>query len=277
MPDYLSLRMEIGDDEDLQRTVQEPVETKIVEEAAPDIHYMLIPVDDKFEKVPLPVGVKGEEFRTVLGVAYQVWLRDGVVTARTVANLIGDDLQRIKTILASPQYKAAAKIRGIGVGAKEGLTPMQDLALQALSDITIKGGLAARLKVAGVSMGLFRAWRKQPVFEGYYKELTHGALKDNEGAMLVSLAEAGASGDLQAIKFAFEVTGKHNPAQQQAIDARAMLTQVLQILQEEIKDTAMLSKIGVRLLSVASQLGPTNTGMIERGGNDGDQNTQIRA
>lgn len=64
-----------------------------------------------------------------------------------------------------------------------------------------------------------------------------------------ALAEKAANGDVNALKFLFEVTGRYNPAQQQAIDAQELIAIMVDVAQQVMsKNPEMLEEFitGVR-------------------------------
>lgn len=205
--------------------------------------------DGSLKRVDLPEGILAFDFRKIVAAAYQTWLSVGALRVNQIVETSGLSESLVKRILETEEFKTAIAARGVVSGNV--LTPEQDLVIQVLSDPSIKGGLKTRLTAAGINFAKYRAWMKQPAFRARLENLQQGVLKELEGDMLVSLGEAAVNGDLNALKYSFEVTGKYNPAQQAAIDVRAVISQVLEIIQDEIKDPAVLARIGTRMQGVA--------------------------
>lgn len=208
-----------------------------------------------FERVHIPEQILAYDFKKIVEAAYSVYLDTGTLNATSIARLAGLGESTVNRILGTDGFKKAITARGVSEGTQ--LTPEQGAVIALLSDPSIKGGFTTRLKAAGINHGKYRAWLKQPEFRRRIEKLQQGVLKELEGDMLVSLGEAAANGDLNALKYSFELTGKYNPQQQAAIDVRAAIAKILEILQEEIKDPAVLARIGARMQGVA--IAPRNS------------------
>lgn len=225
---------------------------------------------NKFKEVKLPtfpsgLPVTGPDFRTVVGAAYQLHLTNDL-SADAIKRITRVPPKIVDVIFNSEAFKTAIELRGVELDSAY-LTPEQDLTIQLLSDPTLKGGLTSRLRAAGVPFAKYRAWLKNPVFKDRINRLQSGVLKELEGDMLVALGEKATSGDLRAIEFAFEVTGKHNPAKQEAINLQEAIVQIIDILQQEIKDPELLARIGFRLSGIGAGI---NKQANKRAITDGD-------
>jgi hypothetical protein len=73
--------------------------------------------------------------------------------------------------------------------------------------------------------------------------------------MKVALAANAEKGDLNSIKYAFEVTGEYNPARENAIEVQAVLAQVIEVLAKHVHDPETLGKIGFELSAIAGRAG----------------------
>lgn len=225
-------------------------------------------------EVELPPNVNYKEFKQVLSGAYLAYIGgvngDEALQATGAAPTLSDvmpympgDLteNRVKTIMGTQAFRAACEARGIALSPRPGITPEQDYALSIILDPTAGAGLAQRLKKAKVSMAKYRAWMRNPVFKAHVQGLADGVLKEYESDMLTSLTGLAVDGDLNAIKFAFEVSGKHNPAANQVMNSRELMVQFMTIIQKHVQDPALLQAIGndFMLLAGASGTVPSQT------------------
>ena len=212
-------------------------------------------------EIILPEGIYVEEFRAVLDNAYILWINGpagehppaGIISRRTHI-----PTERIKAIMTTPQYILAAKTRGINPGKHPGLSSQQIIALEVMMDPTAGGGLEARLRKAGVKMATYRAWMKQAAFKAERDRLAGNLLGDHEADMVASLTSAAAAGDLNAIRYAFEMSGKYNPANQNVMHIREVLAMVAEIVQTEIKDADTLNRVGARIVMLGQSSGAFN-------------------
>lgn len=159
--------------------------------------------------------------------------------------------------------------RGIPwTGTHKGLETRQMMAIQAV--IGEKGTLKDRLKKCGVSYGLWTNWMKDKTFRSYFESLGADALSESIPVMKTVLAQQAEKGDLNAIKFAFEVTGEYNPAREGAIEVQAVLAQVIEIISKHVLDPDVLTRIGFELSAVAGRSGITGQSPPIQGELSGD-------
>lgn len=214
--------------------------------------------------VSLPEGINADEFRTVLSATYMAYVggANGAGTGappniQEVMYYLGGNFNeaRVAVIMGTKAFKAACEARGIATENRPGLTVEQDLALSIILDPSAGKSLTTRLKKAGVSMAKYKAWKKQPVFKAHLDAIGSSILKELETDMMVTLGGLGADGDLNAIKFAYEVTGRHDPTQKQVMNAQELVVQFIGIIQKHITDPELLQAVGNDLLMLASASG----------------------
>lgn len=68
-------------------------------------------------------------------------------------------------------------------------------------------------------------------------------LEDHLPDFHTKIVERGLSGDLNAIKFAYELTGRHDPAKQQMVDLNRMVMLLLEVITKYIRDPQVLTQI----------------------------------
>lgn len=227
--------------------------------------------EGQIEYVPIPKNVLAADFDAVCRIAF--WLQ---VTNRTPPKPIEitshvsypKELtnKRLLRILGSVAFRRAANIMGFSLDwineAVEGLSEDQELAILVLTDPSIRGGLNARLKLAGITIAQYRAWRGNPLFRETIDEIGSRLLSDHETDLMTELVGQAAGGDITAIKYAFEVSGRHNPAQQSVLDVQVVIEKIVEIIAAEVKDQDTLARIGTRLLAIM----PGTADRIKNGG-----------
>lgn len=205
--------------------------------------------------VPLvmPDGISTQEFKMVVGICFTYYMaNDGklpdlehVIRASTLGQV------KTKAIYEHPQFRRALRIRGINPNPISPISPEQDIAMAIMA--TPDGRpFDKKLKAAGVAPSRWRAWLKQKAFREAWNAIGGTVLTEHENDLMVALVGQGLNGDVGAIKYAFEVSGKHNPAKKDAVDAQMMIARIIEILQEEVKDTETLQRIAARMALVAS-------------------------
>lgn len=205
----------------------------------------------KMVPVSPPVGTTGFEFKTILGVAYMLYMRDRKLpTPEAVSHNVPTPLQVVDTIMASPQFRHAMLIRGIDFSGQTRLSAEQDMAIAIMATPDGKP-FEQRLRKAGVAPSKWRAWLRNPAFREVWDAVGGSVLKDFESDILTALTGQALNGNVRAIEYALEVSGRHNPARQQNVDATLVMAQFIEIVQEEVKDTAVLARIAARMQMVA--------------------------
>lgn len=176
--------------------------------------------------------------------SYYQALKDEEYTAETIYKLWPTDKESAwkagprPSITAIKQFKATEEYRelmlevGLEVTEVTQLNERQIMTLKMLSETGDKRSKTAKLKDLGVSMAEFRGWMRQKEFNDSFQQMVGLSVKDAITLSEVKLADMAESGDLNAIKFLFEYTGKYNPAQQQAVDAQALMNVMIDAAQQ---------------------------------------------
>lgn len=232
--------------------------------------------------VTLPEGITTTEFRDVVSATYLAYIggptgkigtkgSGAPPTVEQITKYVPEiPKARVQVIMGLEAYRKTCEARGINLSARPGLTHEQELALSIIMDPSAGKGLSQRLKRAGVPRAKYDAWKKNPVFNAHLTAVGENVLKNAETDMMVSLAGMAADGDLGAIKFSFEVTGRHDPQQRQIMDVQVVLAKMVEIVKEHVKDPATLEAIGRDLVLLASTTGAAQQIAPEPTGFDDD-------
>lgn len=199
-----------------------------------------------------PEGVSIKTFYNLLSNSYALYVTEGNYDNDKLQQRTGLAPGTISRVLASPEFKRALSLRGVVPNAT-GLTREQDLVLLVLSDPSDNKTLSQKLKSCGVSYATYRGWMKQPVFKAQMDAMTESTLSDNSQA-LVQLEKLAGQGDLAAIKFKLELSGRYDPNRQQNIDVVAMMGLLFEIVARNVKDPEALATIGEEMQQVALKL-----------------------
>jgi hypothetical protein len=158
------------------------------------------------------------------------------------------NLQALTLFMDTTEYSAAMAAMGVEYAdTRSGLTPAQSALLTTLGDFTDNKTLAQKLKLHKVSFATYQAWLKQRTFGEFHSKLAGRVLKEAIPAAEVQLAQQMQSGNLAAIKFAFEVSGHHDPASKKQVDAQRLVGLILEAIDSEVKDPETRARIGDRL------------------------------
>jgi hypothetical protein len=209
------------------------------------------------ELVPVakPVALTQQQKLNIQILSYGQALKDEIYTAETVYNLwptdkselwragIRPSITAIQQYQTTPEFRTGMAGRGIEVDIHVSeLTQDQLACISVLTDYTDRRGITAKLRSLGINSAKYRGWLRQKPFNDAIRQLAGRGLDEAIPMAEVALSERAANGDINAVKFLMEVTGRHNPAQQQAIDAQELIAIMVDVAQEVMsKEPEMLN------------------------------------
>jgi hypothetical protein len=155
--------------------------------------------------------------------------------------------KRIGYVIETPQFRDAMVSRGVQWKNSAGLTGQQMYTLQILTDPSNRGDLRAKLRKANVSYATYRAWLAQPQFSSYLNRISENMLVDHIPDFNTVVTQKALAGDLNALKFAYELNGRHDPNKQQVTDLKAIMQALIEIITRNVKDPETLTAISNEL------------------------------
>lgn len=226
----------------------------------------------KMRAFSVPEGVAPSDFRNSIAVIWMEYQVSGrLITAPVeIAEKLDLEIIYVEKIMKAPQFKLALEARGLPVGGKAlGLTYEQAMALQIILDPSDGLTLQKKLKKAGVSATRYRTWMRNPNFRHHVEEVAGNLIHEHLPDMMVQLVGKATEGDLNAIKYSFEVSGRHDPAanarRQGNIDVMVVLSRMQEIIQRHVKDPETVLAIAedFRLLAEGADIGAGTKNIIE--------------
>lgn len=138
------------------------------------------------------------------------------------------------------------------------LTPHQILVANTMTDIIDTRSDKKKLQDLKVSTRQYNAWLSDPAFSGYLRELTEGMLTNNTHEAHLALLDKVRSGDVGAIKYWNELTGRYvekskrdaDGADSVIYDLKQLMVQIVEIVIDEVDDPETAVRIGDRLNSL---------------------------
>jgi len=144
-------------------------------------------------------------------------------------------------------------------GGKQGvLTEQQLIAANVMLDFRDNRSQKKKLEDLRVSTQKWEAWNRDPAFQNYLRERAEGILGDNSHEAAIALVDRVRSGDMGAIRFFYEITGKYVPPTSQggnSVNVPALLMRILEIIQKHVTDQLAIEAISEELLTLASGVG----------------------
>lgn len=128
-----------------------------------------------------------------------------------------------------------------------GLTPEQIAVAAALNNTADRRSNSRKLTHLGVSERKFGGWMHSKVFSDYMKISANNLLEHAEHAAHTALLAKVQSGDVNAVKFFFEMTGRYNPNYESTVNLQQLLSKFVEIVQKHIHNPDQLKAIAADL------------------------------
>jgi hypothetical protein len=209
--------------------------------------------------IPCPKGISSEEWLTAIEVAVEHFrLTSGVISpTRAMLEPLSSMEPRVwETIYDDDEnqrkFESALALKGV-LKRGSGLTFDQMRALRYLTDVTVRGTLETRLSHLKISWERFQNWQRDPKFNEQFKQISEEVLEQAQPLVMMELTRQGVRGNLDAIKYFHQVTGRYDGAVS-AADLQAFLNGLVEILQLEVNDGATLKRIGFKLAKLRKEV-----------------------
>lgn len=186
-------------------------------------------------------------FRRVVAAAFTAYSVSRVIPdIRAIAKYMGTkpSAAKISKVVATEEYKQAMFARGINVRKNKGILPEQSYALEIITDPSRKNqDLGKKLASAGVSYTQWRSWLKDPLFSKAFNTITENMLSEHQGDVHVALVNRAISGDMRAIEYFNQVTGRFDPNRTQVLNLQSIISGLLEIITREVTDQPTLIRL----------------------------------
>lgn len=187
-------------------------------------------------------------------------------TYELVERNLGISLNEYLRIWNSPKVKKYLKESGIDVDrvltSTAVLTPLQLLAIDTMLDYNDKRSDARKLKELGINTKTWQSWRSDPAFSNYLKARVEKIVGSDTDEIDRALFDRARSGDISAIKYINEFTGRYRPAVGGVnFDPRVFLIRIQEIILRYVTDPQILENISrdFELLALESTSNYSNT------------------
>jgi hypothetical protein len=204
-----------------------------------------------------------EEFLNFLE---QYWFEYGLIPTADRAVELGIPTDLYTESFKSAEFRKDCLDRGIslrglpvvGQGTKAEwqnymLTEEQLTIANVLMDITDSRSAKKKLQDMGISTAKYQAHLKDPGFQNYIRARSENALGDNQHEAHLALIDRVRSGDIGAIKYFNELTGRYVQARDSAngLDVTMILIRTLEIIQRFVTDAAVQEAIAQEFLKLS--------------------------
>jgi hypothetical protein len=171
------------------------------------------------------------------------------------AKLSRDD---VVLVWGSSKFQRALVDRGIRVSADPGLSLRQEMFLQAyLNPLNLRTPqvLAKQMKI---SLSELDGWLRDKEFASVFAAKSEANLAKYLPLADQALGQLVQSGDMKAITFLNQLTGRFDPSQRGAVDVGAVLLQVQDIVLRHVRDPITKRNIARELMALAQGNSPVS-------------------
>lgn len=175
----------------------------------------------------------------------QVFALEGSIpTAGKVSEVFGITEATAKKWLSSEEFNIVLRGKGVIQDNTTGVLSAPQLQIiNMLLNLTDRRSEREKCEAAGITPATLAAWRRDPGFIGYMQKRAEKMFKDSDDIAYLNVMKNMQSGDLQAAKFYFEMTGKYTPSVRLDVNVDSILAQVIEVLQVRVKDQDTLELI----------------------------------
>lgn len=125
----------------------------------------------------------------------------------------------------------------------DGLTSEQVAAITIMINFEDRRPRSTKLKEMGISATQWAGWLKNPDFKNFLHQMTTTHLQDVLHVANEGLLHAVERGDTNAIKFYYELTGRHTQESGSMHNLKVVLAKVIESIQRNVKDPEILRAI----------------------------------
>lgn len=150
------------------------------------------------------------------------------------------------------------------------LSPLQLIVANTLLDLTNTKSERKKLQDLGVTTMTYQSWLRDPDFSGYLRDRTEAMIGDVQHEAMLALMDRVRAGDMKAIAYYHELTGRFTPQSASGapnVDLQTILIRLIEIITEEVHDPLVASRIAERIkgLVAGGQIAGALTGGIPFG------------
>lgn len=161
--------------------------------------------------------------------------------------------------LADANVRRNLVARGISLRGLDGtsskakaLTEEQLTVANTLLDLTDNRSKKKKLSDLGVSTQKYEAWLRDAAFQGYIRERAENLLGDSMSEAHLALLDRVKSGDMKALEFFYEITGRYVRRGNENFDLPSFVMKVLEIIQRHVSNDQEVMAVGEALLQLAN-------------------------
>lgn len=202
----------------------------------------------------------------LLNFCEQYWFQHSTVPSEDYCAENGLDRKFYQKCFKSKNFREALLARGVLIrGVTVGNDPFTKMSALTEEQLTVANVLLDRndnrsrkkkLQDLQVSSAQLNSWYRDPAFQHYMRERTEGMLGES-GAVEADLAllDSLRDGDLSAVKYFNEFTGRYRPNQAtDSVDVKQLLQLFIEVIQKHVTSTDQQVLIARDLMMIANSM-----------------------
>lgn len=193
----------------------------------------------------------------LLNLFEQEWMLHGSVPSKERCEGYGFAGVFYDRALKDSEFVQALVARGIrlsGVTDNDTaiLTEEQLVCANTLLDVSDNRSRKKKLAELGIPTQKYEAWLRDPAYQSYIRQRGENILGDNTHEAHLALVDRVRAGDVTAIKYYNEITGRYVPGLRDRVDANALVMRVLEIIQRRVTDPQLQAAVAEDLIALAA-------------------------
>lgn len=222
-------------------------------------------------------GLSSEEAEFVVLIDYE-WHLKGQLAIEAFCEEYGYEVKEFKDFVKRPQVLSNLTGRGIPphlvypdalteqAAKRVQLLPLQLKAANAIMDLTDTRTTKKKLQDLGLTTSQYQAWLRDPKFNDYLRQRAEALMGDVQHEAALALVDKVMAGDMKAIEYYNEMTGRYVRPTATAVggsqqDFQMMVVRIIEIIVDEVEDPQVAARISDRLKGLAS--GMQVAGMLQ--------------
>ena len=188
----------------------------------------------------------------------QWWFTHGQLPTKDAVESMGLPANSWWKYFGDADFRDSLLTRGIslkglaGTGPNEPrsqiLTEEQLVVANTLLDMRDNRSQKKKLEQLGISTQKYQGWLRDPAYQNYIRTRGENALGDNQHEAHLALVERVRVGDISAIKYFNEITGRYVPSKDSNINISQILMMVIETIQRHVTDPDTQEAIAEDLL-----------------------------
>ena len=106
-----------------------------------------------------------------------------------------------------------------------------------------------KLADMGISAEQWNGWKQQPAVQQYMLNVSERQLSDSIPDAHMALLDRVSSGDISALKFYYEITGRYT-GQNGGMDPRMLVNRIFDVIAKHVTDPVILNSISTEFLTL---------------------------